>query len=314
MPSLCSGLPRDHGVCGRPRPAEFAALFDSEVCTDAQILQDYLSGLVDLALVNAFIVHKIAIKRKEKPVPTHVEFMRLLHVDILSQNKEDFLPGNSCEELLAAPLPRQPHALQQTKEKNEQKSRQWLCKVCSALAGPGIRSYESSYFCRTCSLSKKGRVSLCNKSRRLEQGSDLTYGTKRGATARPPLRRSSTRFTSFRSAASTTVTPTKISFRFNEGMPFFFYMNDCHFGANSVCTSDNYPNIFTGLFIFKAFCADYVHPPFISLPALPNHKLALNYVSPSRLATENIVLKFQHMLIHTLFATDYPEQFSSYRG
>eukprot|EP00644_Phytophthora_capsici_P005666 jgi/Phyca11/97928/e_gw1.2.1119.1 len=147
-------------------------------------------GLVDLALVNAFIVHKIAMKRKEKPVPTHAEFMRLLHVDLLSQNKEDFLPGNNGEELLASPLPRLPHALQHTKEKNGQKSRQWLCKVCSALAGPGVRSYESSYFCRTCSLSKKGRVSLCNKARRLEQGSDLTcsqvwHQTWRNGTAIP---------------------------------------------------------------------------------------------------------------------------------
>ncbi|POM59187.1 LOW QUALITY PROTEIN: hypothetical protein PHPALM_32124 [Phytophthora palmivora] len=35
-------------------------------------------GLVDLALVNAFIVHKLALKRLNKPVPTHAAFMRLL--------------------------------------------------------------------------------------------------------------------------------------------------------------------------------------------------------------------------------------------
>eukprot|EP00644_Phytophthora_capsici_P018886 jgi/Phyca11/132154/e_gw1.138.16.1 len=49
---------------------------------------------------------------------------------------------------------------------------------------------ESSYFCRTCSLSKKVRVSLYNKARRLEEGSDLTcsqvwHQTWRNGTAIP---------------------------------------------------------------------------------------------------------------------------------
>eukprot|EP00644_Phytophthora_capsici_P004065 jgi/Phyca11/108674/e_gw1.15.520.1 len=54
-------------------------------------------GLVDLALVNAFVVHKITKERQGKSVPTHAEFMRRLHVDLLSQTREGFLPENNGE-------------------------------------------------------------------------------------------------------------------------------------------------------------------------------------------------------------------------
>ncbi|KAE9292829.1 hypothetical protein PR003_g24656, partial [Phytophthora rubi] len=46
--------------------------------------------------------------------------------------------------------------------------------VCSAYAGAGVRSFETSYVCASCSRTKKGRVTLCNKARRLEHGSSLT--------------------------------------------------------------------------------------------------------------------------------------------
>ncbi|KAI9992954.1 hypothetical protein PInf_014896 [Phytophthora infestans] len=122
-------------------------------------------------------VEEYRTKLQRKTAVQPHEFMRRLHVDLLSQTREDFLPENNGEELLAAPVPRQPHALQQAREKNGQKR-------------PGVRSYESSYFCRTCSLSKKGRVTLCNMARRLEQGSELTcsqvwHQTWRNGTAVP---------------------------------------------------------------------------------------------------------------------------------
>ncbi|KAE9035790.1 hypothetical protein PR002_g7382 [Phytophthora rubi] len=77
-------------------------------------------------------------------------------------------------DLVAEPLPRVLHALEKTDEMNGAKRRQWLCKVCSAYAGAGVRSFETSFFCATCSRAKKGRVTLCNKPRRLAHGSSLT--------------------------------------------------------------------------------------------------------------------------------------------
>lgn len=131
-------------------------------------------GLVDLALVNAFIVHKIVMQRRGKPVPTHAAFMRRLHIDLLNPTNEDFVGGDDLENLVTEPLPRLPHILEKTVEMNGNKRGQWLCKVCSAYAGAGVRSYETSFFCATCSREKKGGVTLCKKLRRLEHGSALT--------------------------------------------------------------------------------------------------------------------------------------------
>ncbi|POM80748.1 Hypothetical protein PHPALM_1374, partial [Phytophthora palmivora] len=96
-------------------------------------------GLVDLAMVNAFIVHKIAMARAGKSVPTHAAFMRRLHMDLLNQTSEDFVGGDDMEGLVTEPLPRAAHMLEKTDEMNGAKRRQWLCKVCSAYAGPGDR-------------------------------------------------------------------------------------------------------------------------------------------------------------------------------
>ncbi|ETN21965.1 hypothetical protein PPTG_21173 [Phytophthora nicotianae INRA-310] len=110
-------------------------------------------GLVDIALVNAFIVHKLAMKKKRLPVPTHAAFM--LHVDLLNQTSVDLMGGDELAALLAEPLPARAHTLEHTGELNGSKRRQWLCKVCSAYAGTGERSFEASYFCATCSAAKR---------------------------------------------------------------------------------------------------------------------------------------------------------------
>ncbi|POM65476.1 Hypothetical protein PHPALM_18797 [Phytophthora palmivora] len=114
--------------------------------------------MLDLALVNAFIVHKLALKRVNKPVPTHTAFMRLLQTtELLSQTSEDFVAGDDLADRVIEPLPRHPHMLEKTEEMNGIKRRQWLCKVCSEYAGAGVRSCETSCFCVVCSREKKTR-------------------------------------------------------------------------------------------------------------------------------------------------------------
>ncbi|KAG4227701.1 hypothetical protein PC116_g23922 [Phytophthora cactorum] len=79
-------------------------------------------------------------------------------------------------DLVTEPLPQTEHTIEKTEEMNGVKRCQWLCKVCSAYARAGVRSFEASYFCATCSRAKKGRVTLCNKARRLQHGNHPTNG------------------------------------------------------------------------------------------------------------------------------------------
>ncbi|ETM97777.1 hypothetical protein PPTG_20052 [Phytophthora nicotianae INRA-310] len=80
-------------------------------------------------MVNAFIVHKLVMKQRNKPVSTHAAFMRRFHADLRSQTKEDFTDGDDLEDLVAEPLPQLAHTLEKTEETNGVKRRQWLCKV-----------------------------------------------------------------------------------------------------------------------------------------------------------------------------------------
>ncbi|POM71759.1 Hypothetical protein PHPALM_11628 [Phytophthora palmivora] len=123
-------------------------------------------GLVDIAMVNAFIVHKIAMKQRNKTVPTHAVFLRQLHADLLRQTKEDFAGGDDLEDLVTEPLPQHKHTLEKTTEMNGFKRRQWLCKLVF------VASRQATSV--PLALAKKGRVTLCNKPRRLKHGVSLT--------------------------------------------------------------------------------------------------------------------------------------------
>ncbi|POM65740.1 Hypothetical protein PHPALM_18504, partial [Phytophthora palmivora] len=105
-------------------------------------------GLVDLASLNAFIVHKPAQNRHNKQVPTQAAFMRLLHTEILSQRAETLW----LETTWRIPLPRHPHMLEKTEETNDTKRRQWLCKGGSENVGAGVRA---RCFCAMCMRKKK---------------------------------------------------------------------------------------------------------------------------------------------------------------
>ncbi|KUF86549.1 hypothetical protein AM587_10001318 [Phytophthora nicotianae] len=113
--------------------------------------------------------------KKNQAMPTHAAFLRRLHVDLLNQTSEDFNASDDMAGLVTEPLPRLDHTLERIEELNRAKRRQWLCKVCSTYAGAGVRSFETSYFCATCSRAKNGSVTLCNKALRLRYGVALTF-------------------------------------------------------------------------------------------------------------------------------------------
>lgn len=156
-------------------------------------------GIVDMALVNGFIIHKLVMKEQGKPVPTHADYLARLHVELLAQQKVDFQGNMHAQNLLSTPLAGQPHVLTKTAETYKNKVRQYLCKVCSAYSDKEHRSFETPYSCEECSLTFGGRVALCNKVRREERGNTDTchqtwHITWKNGTIIPPDMRKKIRF------------------------------------------------------------------------------------------------------------------------
>eukprot|EP00644_Phytophthora_capsici_P002207 jgi/Phyca11/114706/e_gw1.27.380.1 len=109
-------------------------------------------AFVDMAVVNGFILHRLAMKRKGERVPTHAEYMRRLHVELLAVTPVSFRANRYGEDLANTPLQTRKHVLRSTNElheaksgrrKGDKKSRQFLCKVCTALSPPKVKRFES---------------------------------------------------------------------------------------------------------------------------------------------------------------------------
>ncbi|POM77590.1 Hypothetical protein PHPALM_5007 [Phytophthora palmivora] len=135
-------------------------------------------AFVDMAIVNAFILHKEVLQKKGEKVPTRAEYMRRLHVELLNVSKVTLWSNINAEDLVTVPTPAGDHTLVNTDDMYEggrdAKRRQHLCKVCSAMAAIKTKSYESSYYCPTCTELRGGYVPLCNRVRREASGNTLT--------------------------------------------------------------------------------------------------------------------------------------------
>ena len=133
-------------------------------------------GLVDMALVNAFIIYRFR-KTKEKQRTSRDEFLSTLQNQLLSlqpqdleMDQEEVAEMNAHESNL--------HHLEESPEfqivGTRKKRRQRACKVCSLLrSNDTARSYNSKYYCPACSQGKK-RIYLCDRVRRAESGNSLT--------------------------------------------------------------------------------------------------------------------------------------------
>ncbi|GMF57835.1 unnamed protein product [Phytophthora fragariaefolia] len=80
----------------------------------------------------------------------------------------------NAEELVPVPIPATKHCLRNNTNKYRRKRRQHSCKVCSALAEPNTKSFESSFYCPICEQLRGGYVPLCARVRREETGNTLT--------------------------------------------------------------------------------------------------------------------------------------------
>ncbi|POM73798.1 Hypothetical protein PHPALM_9323 [Phytophthora palmivora] len=121
-------------------------------------------GLVDLALVNAFIVYNHARIAENKAKVSHVAFMKQLHLELCQISPSDWegflhLPGQvftPTRQRAAATSTHMPIQTEDTRKGNTEgskKRRQRACKVCSLLKDKGTGG-DTSYKCSTCVLIK----------------------------------------------------------------------------------------------------------------------------------------------------------------
>lgn len=100
-------------------------------------------GLVDMALVNAFITHNLVLKRKGKPKLEHLTFFKGLQEELVKTTLDDFACATGDSRIVVPPrsprtLRAMDHILKQTTDKRPIKpdgvvrSRHRQCKVCHA--------------------------------------------------------------------------------------------------------------------------------------------------------------------------------------
>jgi hypothetical protein len=118
--------------------------------------------IVDMAVVNGYIVHCITHKKRGEKPPTHAAYLRRLHVQLLALRTINFETHPNAKDLVSVPISRQQHTLVNTAEfyssSKQHKRRQYLCKVCSAFADTKTKSFETSFYCQQCSDVFGGRV------------------------------------------------------------------------------------------------------------------------------------------------------------
>lgn len=160
-------------------------------------------GLIDMALVNAYIIHR-RVKARLNPgraPPTHAEFMRSMQVALLNVGAADFEGDLSVEALVdtsvvpsthprytlpAHHTPRQVDIFRTTRAKTGKESskrRQYGCKVCSLLR-PAKTPWETTFYCVECSEERmnrqsgaRGKIYLCQKVRQHDPSGSINSAT-----------------------------------------------------------------------------------------------------------------------------------------
>jgi Transposase IS4 len=136
-------------------------------------------GLMDLALVNAYLTHKEACRLNNSPAMTRVEWYGVLHQQILRVKELDF---EVAGDIITPSRTRQRrrttgHELMQGNDwittGEQQKRRQRSCKVCGLLRGSAKKSFQTTWYCERCSVDA-AKCFLCPKARREYNGVSKT--------------------------------------------------------------------------------------------------------------------------------------------
>ncbi|POM74075.1 Hypothetical protein PHPALM_9008 [Phytophthora palmivora] len=152
-------------------------------------------GLVDLAIINAFIICNSRRAMANLSKLSHVKFLKQLHLELCQLREEDWvtLQNNACLQVTpskrlqrangrqAAHQPMQNDEWRSDNNQQGRKRRIRVCKVCSLLKGTGnARGGDSSIYCSECkqpNTSKKPmawRVFLCEKMRHTYNGAAMS--------------------------------------------------------------------------------------------------------------------------------------------
>ncbi|ETN02644.1 hypothetical protein PPTG_16248 [Phytophthora nicotianae INRA-310] len=125
-------------------------------------------GLIDVAIVNAYIVFREAQKRFDARPISHAEFLLKLHANMLDLDERSFTdqaPPTDIDSEAFAPMVG--HEAQESPDyqivNGVRKRRQRQCKVCSLLKRRIGERRATKYYCPTCSPSEKARTCLCQK-------------------------------------------------------------------------------------------------------------------------------------------------------
>ncbi|KAJ8563950.1 hypothetical protein ON010_g7396 [Phytophthora cinnamomi] len=152
-------------------------------------------GLVDLAIINSYIIYNAVRAAANLPNMSHVKFLKHLHLELCQLQDEDWAALCSNQSLQSTPskelettrrrhaehIPLQNDGWRSGNNNHGRKRRTRVCKVCSLLKDTdNDRGGASSTYCSKCKLqtaSKKPmvwRVFLCEKKRHTVKGELLS--------------------------------------------------------------------------------------------------------------------------------------------
>jgi hypothetical protein len=139
-------------------------------------------GLLDMALVNAYIVHREYCKSIDERPLSHLMFRKTLHGELVNLKPEDLWDVRP-RDISHAVITRSPgsaagtvtsHTLTLSMDSKPSGGHRYrVCKVCSVLHGGGSTKSTTRWFCKECS-SEKGQIFLCNSVQREDDGNQLT--------------------------------------------------------------------------------------------------------------------------------------------
>ncbi|KAE9238173.1 hypothetical protein PF005_g334 [Phytophthora fragariae] len=126
-------------------------------------------GLVDIVIVNAYVVIRDVQKARGANQDTHAQFLMQLQAQMLDVTEDDFAerqPQVDRAGIVSRTLPNE-HIRRENSDfqivNGQRKRRQYQCKVCPNRKPTVGERRATKFFCPGCSPSDKARTYLCNK-------------------------------------------------------------------------------------------------------------------------------------------------------